>query len=155
MFMKGTFTLSNKWDIRFLEMAKLVSSWSKDPSTQVGAIAVRNRTVIAQGYNGFPRGMSDEQFRYEQKPLKYKMIVHAEMNLIYNAADNGVSLKGSTVYVVGLPACRDCAKGLIQVGVERVVMPMRENLDDKWSVSCADAQSFFDEAGVKWEWIKF
>ena len=90
----------------------------------------------------------------EQKPLKYKMIVHAEMNLIYNAADNGVSLKGSTVYVVGLPACRDCAKGLIQVGVERVVMPMREDLDDKWSVSCADAQSFFDEAGVKWEWIK-
>ena len=99
--------------------------------------------------------MSDEQFRYEQKPLKYKMIVHAEMNLIYNAADNGVSLKGSNVYVVGLPVCSDCAKGLIQVGVERVVMPIREDLDDKWSVSCADAQSFFDEAGVKWEWIKF
>ena len=147
--------MSNKWDKRFLEMATLVASWSKDPSTQVGAIAVRNRTVIAQGYNGFPRGMSDEQFRYEQKPLKYKMIVHAEMNLIYNAADNGVSLRNSTVYVVGLPVCSDCAKGLIQVGVSRVVMPMREELDDKWAVSCADAQSFFDEAGVKWEWIKF
>ena len=155
MFMKGTSILSNKWDKRFLEMATLVSSWSKDPSTQVGAIAVRNRTVIAQGYNGFPRGMSDEKFRYEQKVLKYKMIVHAEMNLIFNAADNGVSLRGSTVYVVGLPVCSDCAKGLIQVGVERVVMPMREDLDDKWAVSCADAQSFFDEAGVKWEWIKF
>ena len=58
--MKGILILSNKWDIRFLEMAKLVASWSKDPSTQVGAIAVRNRTVIAQGYNGFPRGMGDE-----------------------------------------------------------------------------------------------
>ena len=123
--------MSNKWDKRFLEMATLVASWSKDPSTQVGAIAVRNRTVIAQGYNGFPRGMSDEQFRYEQKPLKYKMIVHAEMNLIYNAADNGVSLRNSTVYVVGLPVCSDCAKGLIQVGVSRVVMPMREELDDR------------------------
>ncbi len=155
MFMKGTSILSNKWDKRFLEMATLVASWSKDPSTKVGAIAVRNRTVIAQGYNGFPKGMSDEQFRYEQKVLKYKMIVHAEMNLIYNAADNGVSLRGSTVYAVGLPVCSDCAKGLIQVGVERVVMPMREELDDKWAVSCADAQSFFDEAGVKWEWIKF
>ena len=153
--MKGIFILSNKWDIRFLEMAKLVASWSKDPSTQVGAIAVRNRTVIAQGYNGFPRGMSDETFRYEQKVLKYKMIVHAEMNLIFNAADNGVSLRGSTVYVVGLPVCSDCAKGLIQVGVERVVMPMREDLDGKWAVSCADAQSFFDEAGVKWEWLEF
>ena len=114
--MKGTLILSNKWDIRFLEMAKLVASWSKDPSTQVGAIAVRNRTVIAQGYNGFPRGISDEPYRYEHKQLKYKMIVHAEMNLIYNAADNGVSLKDSTVYVVGLPACGECAKGLIQVG---------------------------------------
>ena len=70
--MKGTSILSNKWDIRFLEMATLVASWSKDPSTQVGAIAVRNRTVIAQGYNGFPRGMSDESFRYEEKVLKYK-----------------------------------------------------------------------------------
>ena len=152
--MKGTSILSNKWDKRFLEMATLVASWSKDPSTKVGAIAVRNRTVIAQGYNGFPKGMSDEQFRYEQKVLKYKMIVHAEMNLIYNAADNGVSLRDSTVYVVGLPVCSDCAKGLIQVGVSRVVMPMREELDDRWSVSCADAQSFFDEAGVTWNWIK-
>ena len=107
--MKGILILSNKWDIRFLEMAKLVASWSKDPSTQVGAIAVRNRTVIAQGYNGFPRGMGDVPFKYEHKQLKYKMIVHAEMNLIYNAADNGVSLKNSTVYVVGLPACGECA----------------------------------------------
>ena len=82
------------------------------------------------------------------------MIVHAEMNLIYNAADNGVSLKDSTVYVVGLPACGECAKGLIQVGVKRVVMPERGHLDDKWAVSCAAAQSFFDEAGVEWEWIK-
>ena len=152
--MKGTLILSNKWDIRFLEMAKLVASWSKDPSTQVGAIAVRNRTVIAQGYNGFPRGISDDSYRYEHKQLKYKMIVHAEMNLIYNAADNGVCLKDSTVYVVGLPACGECAKGLIQVGVKRVVMPEREHLDDKWAVSCADAQSYFDEAGVKWELIK-
>ena len=60
--MKGILILSNKWDIRFLEMAKLVASWSKDPSTQVGAIAVRNRTVIAQGYNGFPRGVDDHQY---------------------------------------------------------------------------------------------
>ena len=60
--MKGILILSNKWDIRFLEMAKLVASWSKDPSTQVGAIAVRYRKVIAQGYNGFPRCMGDEPF---------------------------------------------------------------------------------------------
>ena len=62
--MKGIFILLNKWDKRFLEMAKLVASWSKDPSTQVGAVAVRNRTVIAQGYNGFPRGVDDHELYY-------------------------------------------------------------------------------------------
>ena len=152
--MKGILILSNKWDKRFLEMAKLVASWSKDPSTQVGAVAVRNRTVIAQGYNGFPRGMDDDEWLYENKTMKYSRIVHAEMNLIYNAADNGVSLKGATVYAVGLPVCHDCAKGLIQAGVKRVVMPMIEKMNDKWKASCADAQMFFDEAKVKWEWIK-
>ena len=98
MYTKGTFTLSNKWDIRFLEMAKLVASWSKDPSTQVGAVAVRNRTVIAQGYNGFPRGCDDHELYYLNKAIKYKRIVHAEMNAIYNAAENGVSLKDSTEF---------------------------------------------------------
>ena len=151
--MRGTLILSNKWDIRFLEMAKLVASWSKDPSTQVGAIAVRNRTVIAQGYNGFPRGISDEPYRYEHKQLKYKMIVHAEMNLIYNAADNGVSLKDSTVYVAGLPACGECAKGLIQAGISRVVTPEQE-IPENWQESISSSISMFKEAGVIWDWIK-
>ena len=86
--MKGIFILLNKWDKRFLEMAKLVASWSKDPSTQVGAVAVRNRTVIAQGYNGLPRGMKDTHDRLTVRTLKIKRIVHAEMNAIYNAAEN-------------------------------------------------------------------
>ena len=67
-------------------MAKLVASWSKDPSTQVGAVAVRNRTVIAQGYNGFPRGCDDHELYYLNKAIKYKRIVHAEMNAIYKCS---------------------------------------------------------------------
>ena len=105
--MKGTLILSNKWDIRFLEMAKLVASWSKDPSTQVGAVAVRNRTVIAQGYNGLPRGMKDTHDRLTVRTLKIKRIVHAEMNAIYNAAENGVSLKDSTCLLYTSPSPRD------------------------------------------------
>ena len=128
--MKGTLILSNKWDKRFLEMAKLVASWSKDPSTQVGAVAVRNRTVIAQGYNGLPRGMRDTDDRLTVRPLKIKMIVHAEMNAIYNAAENGVSLKDSTVYVVGLPVCQECAKGLIQVGVKSCLLYTSDAADE-------------------------
>jgi len=151
--MKGTFILSNKWDKRFLEMAKLVASWSKDPSTQVGAIAVRNRNVIAQGYNGFPRGVDDNEIYYANRAIKYKRIVHAEMNAIYNAAENGVSLKDSTIYVIGLPICHDCAKGLIQAGISRVVTPQQE-IPENWKDSVSSSQSMFDEVGIKWDWVK-
>lgn len=152
--MKGIFILSNKWDKRFLEMAKLVASWSKDPSTQVGAVAVRNRTVIAQGYNGFPRGVDDHELYYYNKAIKYKRIVHAEMNAIYNAAENGVSLKDSTIYVIGLPICHDCAKGLIQAGISRVVTPEQE-IPENWQDSISTSISMFKEAGVIWDWIKY
>ena len=151
MFTKGTFILSNKWDIRFLQMAKLISTWSKDPSTQVGTIAVRNRTVIAQGYNGFPRSISDND-RLENREIKLKYIVHAEMNTIFNAAFSGISLEGSTFYVVGLPCCSDCAKGIVQVGVKRVVMPKQE-ITDRWKESWGLTQSMFTEAGVAFEFI--
>ena len=152
--MKGTLILSNKWDIRFLEMAKLVASWSKDPSTQVGSVAVRNRTVIAQGYNGFPRGVDDHELYYLNKAIKYKRIVHAEMNAIYNAAENGVSLKNSTIYVIGLPICHDCAKGLIQVGIKRVVTP-NINTPDHWKASIALTEEMFREADIIWDQIKY
>ena len=148
--MKGIFILLNKWDKRFLEMAKLVASWSKDPSTQVGAVAVRNRTVIAQGYNGLPRGMKDTHDRLTVRTLKIKRIVHAEMNAIYNAAENGVSLKDSTVYVVGLPVCHECAKGIVQVGVTRVVTHY-DKLPLKWSKSNSITEKIFKEAGVKYD----
>ena len=152
--MKGTFILSNKWDKRFLKLAQLVSTWSKDPSTQVGCVAVRNRNVIAQGYNGFPRGMDDDPQYYNDRPLKYRLIVHAEMNAIYNAAENGVSLKGSTIYVIGLPICHDCAKGLIQAGISRVVTPEQE-IPENWQESISSSISMFKEAGVVWDWIKY
>ena len=151
--MKGTLILSNKWDKRFLEMAKLVASWSKDPSTQVGAVAVRNRTVIAQGYNGLPRGMRDTDDRLTVRPLKIKMIVHAEMNTIYNAAENGVSLKDATIYVIGLPICHDCAKGLIQAGISRVVTP-EQKIPENWQESISSSISMVKEAGVVWDSIK-
>ena len=151
--MKGIFILLNKWDKRFLEMAKLVASWSIDPSTQVGAVAVRNRTVIAQGYNGLPRGMKDTHDRLTVRTLKIKRIVHAEMNAIYNAAENGVSLKDSTVYVVGFPVCHESAKRLIQVGVKRIVTP-QQDIPEKWQQSCGDAHLFFEEVGIKWDQIR-
>ena len=102
--------------------------------------------------NGFPRGIEDNPSLYENRDIKYKYVVHAEMNAIFNATYNGVSLDGSTLYVYGLPVCSDCAKGVIQVGISRVVMPQQE-IPDHWTESWSLTQSMFDEAGIQWEFI--
>ena len=152
MYTKGIFILSNKWDLRFLELAKGIAGWSKDPSRKIGAIAVDDRSVVAQGYNGFPRGIEDYAERYEDRDLKYKLVVHAEMNVIYNATYNGVSLDGATLYVWGLPVCSDCAKGVIQTGIKRVVMP-NQDIPDHWTESWKLTQTMFEEANIEWEFI--
>lgn len=110
------------WDKRWMEMAQLVSSWSKDRSRKVGAVIVDNRnTVLAIGWNGFPRGIDDESFEERhQRPAKYAWTEHAERNAIYNAASTGTNLSGSTIYVPWFP-CVDCARAIIQSGVDSVV----------------------------------
>ena len=147
-------TLKHEWNKRYLDLAYTVASWSKDPSTQIGAIAVGNKgQVLSQGYNGFPRGISHSSKRLKDREQKYKYVVHAEMNLIYNASYNGVSLDGSTVYVTGLPVCSECAKGLIQVGVKQVIMPEQKDTPDKWKDSFEFTKQLFEEAGVHWQFI--
>lgn len=138
------------WDNRYLETSKLVSSWSKDPSTQVGAVVVGNKgQILSQGYNGFPRGIHDTDERLNDRPTKLKYVVHAEMNCIYNASYNGISLEASTLYVHGLPVCSECAKGVIQVGIKRVIMCYPSTIDDRWRNSFKDTESMFKEAGVQ------
>ena len=97
----------DKWDDRFLDIAREISTWSKDPSRKIGAIAVRDRKILATGYNGFPKGIEDTPSRLNIREIKYQYVVHAEMNCIYNAAENGVSLRDSTLYIFGLPVCGD------------------------------------------------
>ena len=153
-FIRSQTHMSIKWDQRFLELAQLISTWSKDPSSKVGAVAVNDRhQVLAMGYNGFPRGIADDN-RLNIREQKYEIIVHAEMNLVYNASYNGVSLDGSTVYVTGLPVCSNCAKGLIQVGVKRIVMPYNEDLPEKWKQSFELSKSMFEETNVQYEFLK-
>jgi dCMP deaminase len=141
------------WDKRFIEMAREISTWSKDPSKQIGAIAVGpKRNVLSTGYNGFPRGIEDYESRYIDRPTKYKYIVHAEQNVIYNATYNGVSLDGSTLYVYGLPVCSECAKGIIQVGIQRVVY-CAEDVPEKWQQSLLLTQEMFAETGLQFDQI--
>lgn len=138
------------WNSRFMGMAKAVSMWSKDPSTKVGAVVVGNKKqILATGYNGFPRGIDDNPERLENRELKYKFVVHAEMNAIYNASYTGTSLDGSKLYVYGLPVCRECCKGIIQVGIKEVYIS-KECLLAKpdWYESWLQSKEIFDEAGV-------
>ncbi len=138
-----------KWDMRYLALAKEVSTWSKDPSTQVGAVTVGNKKeVLSQGFNGFPRGINDSTKRYSERETKYKFVVHAEMNAIYNATYSGTSLDGATLYIYGLPICSECAKGIIQVGIKKVVIEKSKELDN-WNDSVKLSQEMFEEAGVK------
>lgn len=152
--MKGTSTLSNKWDKRYLSLACEVATWSKDPSSKIGAVAVSdNKQVLATGYNGFPRGVNDLPGRYDDRELKYKYVVHAEQNVIYNATYNGVSLNGATLYVYGLPVCGSCALGIVQVGIKRIVMP-KMDYPERWVESFKFSASLFNEAKVKYDFIE-
>jgi len=142
-----------KWDKRFLNLAKEISTWSKDPSTQIGAVLVNDeRRILATGYNGFPRGVWDSPDYYQDRETKYKYVVHAEMNAIYNATYNGISLKDSTLYVWGLPVCAECAKGVIQVGIKRVVMP-HGDYPERWIESFKKTASMFKETNIEWIFI--
>ena len=144
----------NKWHRRYLDLASEIGKWSKDPSTQVGAVIIGNYgQVLSQGYNGFPRGVLDSADLYDDRQSKYDRIVHAEANAIYNATRNGVSLDGATMYIHGLTMCHECAKAAIQVGISEVVMEWK-NIPYKWQKSCHLAERFLDEAGVKREYIK-
>jgi len=140
----------NKWDVRWLEMAGIVSTWSKDPSTQIGAIAVKDKRLVSTGYNGFPRNIEDLDERWNNREEKYKYVVHAEMNCIYNANYHNQSLKGSTMYIVGLPVCHECAKGIIQAGVVRVVAKYKD-APLKWSKSTEITTKMFKEAGIVYD----
>lgn len=147
--------MNDKWDQRYLKLAYEVAQWSKDPSSKIGAVTVGAKgQVLSQGFNGFPRGIADLDTRLNNRETKYKFVVHAEMNAIYNATYNGVSLDGSTLYVYGLPICSECAKGVIQVGIKRVVMPQQE-MPEKWRDSWLTSMNFFSEAGVEFDFIDF
>lgn len=145
--------IPDKWDIRALRYAREVSTWSKDPGTKVGAVAFRNRNPVSSGYNGFPRGMEDRDERLMDREFKLRYTVHAEINCIFNAAREGVSLAGATMYVYGLPVCCGCAPGLVQAGIVRVVMSHPNPCKPAWEESHQWSRELFDEVGIETDFI--
>lgn len=138
----------DKWDIRYLEMARLVSTWSKDPSTQTGAVVVRpDNSVASVGYNGFPRGIEDTPERYADRETKYSYIVHCEMNAVLSAH---TTVRGDTLYTWPFFSCDRCAMHMIQAGISRVVAPScPPDKQDRWSAILEDSKKRFREAGVE------
>ena len=141
-------------DIRYMRLAREFSTWSKDPSTRLGAVAIsqEGKIVLSQGYNGFPRGIKDDHRLYI-RAVKYQYVVHAEMNVIYNAYDNGIQLKDATLYVFGLPVCLDCANALIRVKFKRIVICDIKN-DERWNKSFQVTINKFKEAGIIVDFVK-
>lgn len=137
------------WDARFIDLAELVGSWSKDPSTKVGAVIVRpDRTVASVGYNGFARGVKDTEERLFTRDLKYAMVVHAEANAIVNARE---PLHGYCIYVWPFPPCSSCASLIVQAGIARVVAPTpTEEQLERWGDSMAIADTILSEGGLEW-----
>lgn len=141
--------MKNKWDLRFLELAKLVGSWSKDPSTKVGAVIVdSDNRIVSTGYNGFPRGIEDCEKKLVDREQKYAIIVHAEMNALAFA---NKSVKGCTLYTWPFQPCSRCAGPIIQSGIKRVVSFV--NSDKRWEKNFTLASQLFHEAGIILEWI--
>lgn len=133
----------SKWDTRFMQMAKEVASWSKDPKAQVGAVAVSpDLLYFSVGYNGFPRGLADTADRL-QSSNKNKWMIHAELNCIHNAP---VKLTGWTMYVTKSP-CVHCSLNIIQAGLASVVVPELD-VNSRWFSEQISAQSLLREAGV-------
>lgn len=144
--------MEDKWIQRFLQEAKAKSLWSKDISTKVGAVTVgKHNQILSTGFNGFPRGIDDSPERYLNRELKYRFVIHAELNSILSAGFHGVSLEGAKLFIYGLPACSDCAKSIIQSGITDVYMLIPEKISEKWSESFVTTSLMFDEAKVNYK----
>ena len=137
---------SEKWHKRFMEVAELVATWSKDPSTKTGAIVVGpDREIRATGYNGLVRGVDDNKPERMERPTKYDFFEHAERNAIYNACLTGTSLKGCVMYATHAP-CTDCARAIIQSGIK-----IDENTpQNTWRDKLAFSEQMFREAGIEY-----
>ena len=132
-----------KWDLRFLEMARNAASWSKDPSTQVGSVIVDDdKRVVSVGYNGFPKGVSDDERLYDREE-KYKMIVHAERNALLFANKD---VKNCNLFTYPFMPCSVCAGMIIQAGIKRVVTV--KNSNNRWQKDFVISRKMFKEAEV-------
>jgi len=148
------FSLPNpSWDELFMRHAYLIATKSKDQRTKIGAVLVRDRHVISEGYNGLPAGVCDCKPERQERPEKYFWFEHAERNSIFVCARYGHKTEGAMMYTQGVP-CADCTRAVIQAGVKEIVVHKQwENFEnefywEKWIESCKRSNQMLEEAGV-------
>jgi len=139
----------NKWDARFLELARVISGWSKDPGTGCGAIVVKDRYILGTGYNGFPAGIADTDARLEDRDTRLALTLHAELNALLRIGARRA--KGASLYVWPFPPCHACAAAIVQAGIARVVIPLGADADlmDRWRASLAISRELFAERNIR------
>ena len=142
---------ASKWDLRFLEMARLVATYSKDPSTKVGAVIADGRVIVSQGFNGFPMRMPDRVEDYADRESKYSRVIHGEMNALIFAAR---PVTGMTLYTTPLAPCDRCCVVMLQAGIQRFVFPaLSKELAGRWLDSVNRTQKYIEECGAVWQEI--
>ncbi|MBY6197900.1 dCMP deaminase family protein [Vibrio hangzhouensis] len=139
----------SKWAKRFIQMAELVGSWSKDPSTQVGAVITKKNRIVSVGFNGYPHGISDSA-EIDERETKYLKTLHAEENAILFAKRD---LDGCEIWVTHFP-CPNCAAKIIQTGISVVHCPEQdEDFMSRWGEKVMVSQDMFEQAGVSVDWL--
>lgn len=135
------------WYYRFVELAKTISSWSKDPSTKVGAVIFDpDKRIVSVGYNGFPKNIPDDPEKYLNREVKYQMVVHAEINAILFAQRN---LKDCSIATWPFISCSNCTSAIIQTGINRIVSnKIPETLVERWGKSCEISLEMYKQANV-------
>lgn len=133
------------WSTYFINLAVLASKKSKDPSTKVGSVIVKNNIILSTGFNGFPIGFPDKD-EWLNNSDKYFYVAHSEQNCISLAARNGIQLEESTLYTLFHP-CNECSKSIIQAGIKKVCH-LDIELNDKWAESIKYAKQMFYYCGI-------
>ena len=139
--------MTTKWDLRFLALAKQVASWSKDPSTKVGAVIVNpSRRPISFGYNGLPEGIADDPAILNDREAKLRLVVHAEENALLNATS---PVAGCTMYVWPFMPCQRCA-GMIASRAQGIIRVVSiHSYVERWRDSFRLAEDVLHLRGVE------
>ena len=138
--------MMSKWLGRMFEMAELVSSWSKDPSSGVGAVIARGNIIVSVGFNGFAKGVEDTPKRLQNRDIKYKLTIHAEENAIIFA--NSQNLEDCTLYCTH-PPCASCASKITQSKIKHVIFKQAsKDFLSRWQDDYDLSMEVFKEAGV-------